>query len=146
MWRRPPPAQDTRWGARSLAGQLDSRSPLGVPARGYSLPQDAATGRVVTDASALAVDDTLVSRFGRRQSLKSRKSNRRIIQRSTDGETSERQDARRRFLIARIGNPSCESPSSWQAISRSQPQASQATSASSNSDWVLTMARSSGKV
>ncbi len=53
----------------SLAARLESLSPLGVLARGYSLTQDGATGRVVTDASALAVGDTLLSRFGRGQAV-----------------------------------------------------------------------------
>jgi exodeoxyribonuclease VII large subunit len=53
----------------SLAARLESLSPLGVLARGYSLTQDAATGRVVTDASALAVGDTLLSRFSRGQAV-----------------------------------------------------------------------------
>jgi exodeoxyribonuclease VII large subunit len=53
----------------SLAAHLESLSPLGVLARGYSLTQHTATGQVVTDAATLAVGDTLTSRFGRGQAI-----------------------------------------------------------------------------
>ena len=53
----------------SLAARLESLSPLGVLARGYSVTQHTATGQVVTDAASLAVGDTLTSRFGRGQAI-----------------------------------------------------------------------------
>jgi len=53
----------------SLAAHLESLSPLGVLARGYSVTQHAATGQVVTDAASLAIGDTVTSRFGRGQAL-----------------------------------------------------------------------------
>ena len=53
----------------SLAARLESLSPLGVLARGYSVTQYTASGRVVTDATALTVGDTLTSRFGRGQAI-----------------------------------------------------------------------------
>jgi len=53
----------------SLAARLESLSPLGVLARGYSVTQHTASGQVVTDAAALTVGDTLTSRFGRGQAI-----------------------------------------------------------------------------
>lgn len=53
----------------SLTARLESLSPLGVLARGYSLTQQTATGGVVTDAASLVVGDMLTSRFGRGQAV-----------------------------------------------------------------------------
>jgi exodeoxyribonuclease VII large subunit len=53
----------------ALAARLESLSPLGVLARGYSVTQRTASGQVVTDAAALTVGDTLTSRFGRGQAI-----------------------------------------------------------------------------
>ena len=47
------------------AARLESLSPLGVLARGYSLTQWAADGRVVRDAAELAAGDVIVTRFGK---------------------------------------------------------------------------------
>lgn len=53
----------------SLAARLESLSPLGVLARGYSVTQHTASGQVVTDAATLTVGDTLTSRLGRGQAI-----------------------------------------------------------------------------
>lgn len=53
----------------ALAARLESLSPLGVLARGYSVTQHAASGQLVTDAAALAVGDLLASRFARGQAF-----------------------------------------------------------------------------
>ncbi len=53
----------------ALAARLESLSPLGVLARGYSLTQRTATGQVVTDAAALAVGDEITSRYAHGQSV-----------------------------------------------------------------------------
>jgi exodeoxyribonuclease VII large subunit len=53
----------------SLAARLESLSPLGVLARGYSVTQQTATGQVVTAAGSLAVGDTLTSRFAQGQAI-----------------------------------------------------------------------------
>jgi exodeoxyribonuclease VII large subunit len=53
----------------ALAARLESLSPLGVLARGYSVTQHTATGQLVTDASAVAVGDLLTSRYARGQTL-----------------------------------------------------------------------------
>jgi exodeoxyribonuclease VII large subunit len=55
----------TRQRADSLAGRLDSLSPLAVLSRGYSLTQRAADGRVIRDARQLSVGDELNTRFAR---------------------------------------------------------------------------------
>jgi exodeoxyribonuclease VII large subunit len=49
----------------SLAGQLDSLSPLGVLARGYSLTENASDGQAIHDASRLSVGQELLTRFGK---------------------------------------------------------------------------------
>lgn len=61
--------QNTRQRDRlaALAARLESLSPLGVLARGYSVTHLAATGRLVDDAGALNVGDELVSRLARGQ-------------------------------------------------------------------------------
>ena len=53
----------------AVAARLESLSPLGVLARGYSVTQRTASGQVVTDAAGLTVGDTLTSRFGRGQAI-----------------------------------------------------------------------------
>lgn len=53
----------------ALAARLESLSPLGVLARGYSVTQHTATRQVVTDATALAVGDMLTSRFAQGQAI-----------------------------------------------------------------------------
>ena len=47
----------------AIAARLESLSPLGVLGRGYSLTQRAADGRVVRDASELAVGEAIVTRL-----------------------------------------------------------------------------------
>ena len=47
------------------AARLESLSPLGVLARGYSLTQRAADGRIVRDAAELEPGDEIVTRFGK---------------------------------------------------------------------------------
>ena len=47
------------------AARLESLSPLGVLARGYSLTQRAADGRIVRDAAELKAGDEIVTRFGK---------------------------------------------------------------------------------
>jgi exodeoxyribonuclease VII large subunit len=49
----------------ALAARLESLSPLGVLARGYSLTQRTATGRLVTDAATLTAGEEITSRFAR---------------------------------------------------------------------------------
>jgi len=53
----------------ALAARLESLSPLGVLARGYSVTQHTATRQVVTDAATLAVGDNLTSRFAQGQAI-----------------------------------------------------------------------------
>lgn len=53
----------------ALAARLESLSPLGVLARGYSVTQHATTGQLVSDAETLAVGDILASRFARGQAI-----------------------------------------------------------------------------
>jgi exodeoxyribonuclease VII large subunit len=53
----------------SLAARLESLSPLGVLARGYSVTQHTASRLVVTDAATLAVGDMLTSRFAQGQAI-----------------------------------------------------------------------------
>jgi exodeoxyribonuclease VII large subunit len=53
----------------ALAARLESLSPLGVLARGYSVTQHTATRQVLTDAAALAVGDMLTSRFAQGQAI-----------------------------------------------------------------------------
>lgn len=53
----------------ALAARLESLSPLGVLARGYSLTQRTATGQLVTDAATLAVGDEITSRFAQGQAV-----------------------------------------------------------------------------
>ncbi|MCC7083600.1 MAG: exodeoxyribonuclease VII large subunit [Pirellulales bacterium] len=51
--------------AAVLAGRLESLSPLGVLARGYSLTTRASDGKPITDASQLRVGEHIHSRFAR---------------------------------------------------------------------------------
>lgn len=53
----------------SLAAHLESLSPLGVLARGYTVTQHTATGQIVSDATTLAVGDILTTRFARSQTV-----------------------------------------------------------------------------
>ncbi len=53
----------------SLAAHLESLSPLGVLARGYTVTQQTATGQIVNDATTLAVGDILTTRFARGQAV-----------------------------------------------------------------------------
>ena len=53
----------------ALAARLESLSPLGVLARGYSLTQRTATGQVVADAATLAVGEEITSRFAQGQTV-----------------------------------------------------------------------------
>lgn len=52
-----------------LAAQLESLSPLGVLARGYTVTQRADDGRTVSDAMSLAPGDRLLTRFARGQAI-----------------------------------------------------------------------------
>ena len=47
----------------TVAGKIDSLSPLAVLARGYTITQDARTGRVVRAASDLQTGQSLVTLF-----------------------------------------------------------------------------------
>ena len=49
----------------SLAGRQEALSPLAVLDRGYALVRDAASGRIVRDASATAPGDRLAVRVAR---------------------------------------------------------------------------------
>ena len=49
--------------AAAIAGRLESLSPLGVLARGYSLTTRLADGRLVEDAAALSAGDQIKTRF-----------------------------------------------------------------------------------
>ena len=49
----------------TLAGKLESLSPLGVLERGYSITQDKKTGRVVRDAAKLRTGQQIVTRLAR---------------------------------------------------------------------------------
>jgi exodeoxyribonuclease VII large subunit len=62
MWNRLLHAQQQ---AAALAGQVDSLSPLGVLARGYSLTTRAADDRLIEDAATLAPGDQIKTRFAR---------------------------------------------------------------------------------
>lgn len=62
MWNRLLRAQQQ---AASLAGRVDSLSPLGVLARGYSLTTRALDDRVIEDAATLAPGDQIKTRFAR---------------------------------------------------------------------------------
>jgi len=53
----------------SLAARLESLSPLAVLARGYSLTQRAADGRVIRNAGELSCGEQLTTRFARGQAL-----------------------------------------------------------------------------
>jgi exodeoxyribonuclease VII large subunit len=53
----------------SLAARLESLSPLAVLARGYSLTQRAADGRVIRNAAELSSGEQLTTRFARGQAL-----------------------------------------------------------------------------
>jgi exodeoxyribonuclease VII large subunit len=55
--------------AAVLAGRLESLSPLGVLARGYSLTVHGSDGRPITDASQLSVGETVHTRFARGASV-----------------------------------------------------------------------------
>jgi len=60
-------AQRARRTADALAARLESLSPLAVLGRGYSLTRRADDGRVVRDATQLAVGEKLTTRFARGQ-------------------------------------------------------------------------------
>ena len=62
MWNRLLRAQQQ---AAALAGRVDSLSPLGVLARGYSLTTRAADDGVIEDATTLAPGDQIKTRFAR---------------------------------------------------------------------------------
>jgi exodeoxyribonuclease VII large subunit len=47
----------------NLAGKLQSLSPLAVLERGYTITQDAMTGKVIRSAGQLRVGQTLATRF-----------------------------------------------------------------------------------
>jgi exodeoxyribonuclease VII large subunit len=47
-----------------MAGKVDSLSPLAVLARGYTITQDARTGRVIRAASDLRMGQSIVTLFG----------------------------------------------------------------------------------
>jgi exodeoxyribonuclease VII large subunit len=51
--------------ASALAGRLESLSPLGVLARGYSLTTRVDDGRLIEDAAALSAGDQIETRFAR---------------------------------------------------------------------------------
>ncbi len=53
----------------ALAARLESLSPLGVLARGYSLTQRTADGQLVTDAATLAVGDEITTRYAQGQTV-----------------------------------------------------------------------------
>lgn len=53
--------------ADTAAGRLESLSPLGVLARGYSLTQREADGKVIRDAAELLPGDRITTRFARGQ-------------------------------------------------------------------------------
>lgn len=48
----------------TMAGKMDSLSPLAVLARGYTITQDASSGDVIRSAGRLRVGQALVTRFG----------------------------------------------------------------------------------
>ena len=48
----------------TMAGKIDSLSPLAVLARGYTITQDARTGEVIRKASRLRKGQSIVTRFG----------------------------------------------------------------------------------
>jgi exodeoxyribonuclease VII large subunit len=52
-----------------VAGQLESLSPLAVLNRGYTITQDATTGRVLREGRELTVGQALVTRFARGEAL-----------------------------------------------------------------------------
>jgi exodeoxyribonuclease VII large subunit len=47
----------------TMAGKIESLSPLAVLARGYTITQDAANGKVVRRAAQLRVGQSIVTRF-----------------------------------------------------------------------------------
>jgi exodeoxyribonuclease VII large subunit len=55
--------RDARQRTDHLAAQLESLSPLGVLARGYSLTRRAADGPIIRNVEELAVGDRIVTRF-----------------------------------------------------------------------------------
>jgi exodeoxyribonuclease VII large subunit len=55
--------------AAALAGQLESLSPLGVLARGYSLTTRLSDGRLIEDAAKLSPGERIKSRFARGTSI-----------------------------------------------------------------------------
>src|SRR5207253_5852116 len=62
IWNRLLRAQQQ---AAAVAGQLESLSPLGVLARGYSLTTRAADDRLIEDAASLAPGEPIKTRFAR---------------------------------------------------------------------------------
>ena len=61
--------QATRARLDSLAGKLDTLSPLAVLNRGYSLTQRESNGALVRNANELAVDENIVTRFAQGQAV-----------------------------------------------------------------------------
>jgi exodeoxyribonuclease VII large subunit len=55
--------RDARQRTDHLAAQLESLSPLGVLARGYSLTRREADGLIIRDVKELAIGDRIVTRF-----------------------------------------------------------------------------------
>ena len=49
----------------NLAGKLQSLSPLAVLERGYSITQDATTGKVLRDSGDATIGKSIVTRFAR---------------------------------------------------------------------------------
>jgi exodeoxyribonuclease VII large subunit len=47
----------------TMAGKIESLSPLAVLARGYTITHDASTGRVVRKSAELRIGQSIVTRF-----------------------------------------------------------------------------------
>jgi exodeoxyribonuclease VII large subunit len=61
--------RDARGRADGLAAHLESLSPLGVLARGYSLTRRIEDGRIVCDAAELAIGERIITRFATGQAM-----------------------------------------------------------------------------
>jgi exodeoxyribonuclease VII large subunit len=61
--------QSARQRIETLAGQLESLSPLAVLGRGYSLTQRAADAQIIRDAAALSPGEQITTRFARGRAL-----------------------------------------------------------------------------